>query len=216
MHALTITHSVYGSGSLTATLLPNDLFKEIRTYLKSHLSLIHCLMPFVMLDLHGSYHFHASWVFFKTHTTHTHTHNTWHVGAGFCLWFVSYTSVWWRRAKSPTKPEVWDTGYIPQGANVYKPRWYRYDTLKERRKKWQVEGGRTEQGEFKKSRRREEGWGKRGQKKIPQNPHAASELLPAHFPTPREREWEIRSAVPPKKQNKRPNTGEKMYSLIKI
>lgn len=72
MHALTITRSVYGSGSLTATLLPNDLFKEIRTYLKSHLSLIHCLMPFVMLDLHGSYHFHASWVFFKSHTTHTH------------------------------------------------------------------------------------------------------------------------------------------------
>lgn len=53
----------------------------------------------------------------------------------------------------------------------------------------------------------------RGQK-IPQNPHAASELLPAHFPTPRERE--IRSAVPPKKQNKRPKTGEKMYALIKI
>lgn len=55
----------------------------------------------------------------------------------------------------------------------------------------------------------------RGQK-IPQNPHAASELLPAHFPTPREREREIRSAVPPKKLNKRPKTGEKMYALIKI
>lgn len=216
MHALTITRSVYGSGSLTATLLPNDLFKEIRTYLKSHLSLIHCLMPFVMLDLHGSYHFHASWVFFKSHTTHTH--NTWHVGAGFCLWFVSYTSVWWRRAKSPTKPEVWDTGYIPQGANVYKPRWYRYDTLKERRKKWQVEGGRTEQGEFKKSRRREERWGKRGQKKK-NSPEPPCRVWATSCPlshAKREREWEIRSAVPPKKQNKRPKTGEKMYSLIKI
>lgn len=205
MHALTITRSVYGSGSLTATLLPNDLFKEIHTYLKSHLSLIHCLMLFVMLDLHGSYHFHASWVFFKTHTTHTH--NTWHIVAGFCLWFVSYTSVWWRRAKSSTKPEVWDTGYIPQGANVYKPRWYRYDTLKERRKKWQVEGGRTEQGEFKKSRRREEGWGKRGQKK--NSPEPPCRVWTTSCPlshAKREREWEIRSAVPPKKQNKKDQT----------
>lgn len=62
---------------------------------------------------------------------------------------------------------------------------------------------------------REEGATKK--KKIPQNPHAASELLPAHFPTPRERESErLEVLFPPKKQNKRPNTGEKMYSLIKI
>lgn len=40
----------------------------------------------------------------------------------------------------------------------------------------------------------------RGQK-IPQNPHAASELLPAHFPTPRGRESERLEALsPPQKK----------------
>lgn len=38
-----------------------------------------------------------------------------------------------------------------------------------------------------------------GAKKIPQNPHAASELLPAHFPTPRERESERLEVLFPQK-----------------
>lgn len=47
---------------------------------------------------------------------------------------------------------------------------------------------------------REEGAKK---KKIPQNPHAASELLPAHFPTPRERESErLEVLFPPKNKTK--------------